>query len=81
MVNVPDEQLNAPSIELGVYRHYKGNNYDVIGVALHSETTLPFVIYKPLYNSPSPYWIRPYDMFVSTVLIDGVEIPRFKKVS
>jgi hypothetical protein len=79
MVNVPDEQLHVPYLELGTYQHYKGNMYEVIGVALDSESVQPVVIYKPLYETKIPLWSRPYDMFTSTVMIDGVEIPRFKK--
>jgi len=81
MISVPDEQLNVPYIELGTYQHYKGNMYEVIGVALDSENLQPYVMYKPLQTSKVPYWARPYDMFISTIIIDGVEIPRFKKVS
>ncbi|TAL14408.1 DUF1653 domain-containing protein [Patescibacteria group bacterium] len=81
MINVPDEQLNVPYIEAGVYEHYKGNKYEVIGIALDSENLQPCVIYKPLYESKVSYWVRPYDMFVGTVLISGKEVPRFKKVS
>ena len=81
MINVPDDQLNVPYIGLGVYQHYKGNKYEVIGVALDSENVQPYVIYKPLYESKIQYWVRPYDMFVGTLIIDGVEAPRFKKQS
>ncbi|MDB5167285.1 MAG: hypothetical protein JWN26_430 [Candidatus Saccharibacteria bacterium] len=81
MINVPDEQLNVPYIELGTYQHYKGNNYEVVGVALDSENLQPYVMYKPLQESKVPYWARPYDMFVGTVLIDGAEIPCFKKIA
>lgn len=79
-VNVPDDQLNVPYIEAGTYQHYKGNKYEVIGIALDSENVQPLVIYKPLYESKVALWARPYDMFVSTVLIDGAEIARFKKI-
>ncbi len=80
MINVPDEQLNVPYIEKGTYEHYKGNRYEVTGVALDSENLQPFVIYKPLYDSKVALWARPYDMFTSTVVMNGVETPRFKKV-
>ena len=69
-----------PKIEPGIYEHFKGMRYEVIGVALHSEDQQPYVIYKPLYESVSEYWVRPYDMFVETVERDGKSFPRFKKV-
>lgn len=68
------------SIQLGIYEHYKGNRYEVIGVGRHTETEELFVMYKPLYESDVPFWVRPYDMFFSSVLINGVDTPRFKKV-
>jgi hypothetical protein len=80
MINVPDEELNVPFIEPGMYEHYKGKKYEVIGVALDSENLQPLVIYKPHYESKVVYWARPYDMFGGTVLIDGQELPRFKKI-
>lgn len=79
MINVPDNQLNVPTIELGVYEHYKGNKYDVIGIALDSENLQPLVIYKPLGQSKVSFWARPYDMFVGTLLINGSVVERFKK--
>lgn len=75
-----EESLKTPKIEPGIYEHYKGKRYEVIGVAMHSEDLQPYVIYKPLYESESEYWIRPYDMFFETVTIDGETVPRFKKV-
>ncbi len=80
MVNVPDEQLNVPFVQPGMYEHYKGNKYEVIGVALDSENIQPLVIYKPLYESKVTYWARPYDMFMSNITIDGTEVSRFKKI-
>lgn len=80
-VNVPDEQLHVPYLELGEYEHYKGNHYEVLGVALDSENLQPLVIYRPLQDSKVSFWARPYDMFIGTIVIDGIEVPRFKKVS
>lgn len=80
MVNVPDEQLNVPFIETGRYQHYKGNFYEVIGVALDSENVQPLVVYTPLYDTKVKLWARPYEMFMSSVVMNGVEVPRFKKV-
>lgn len=64
----------------GKYVHYKGNEYEVIGVAKHSETLEPMVVYKALYGDGG-LWVRPYGMFFETVEINGEKIPRFKKIS
>lgn len=66
-----------PSIPLGRYRHYKGGEYEVLGVARHSETLEPMVIYRPLYNQTG-LWARPYSMFVEQVEVDGQVQPRFE---
>lgn len=63
----------------GVYRHYKGNDYQVIGVARHSETDEELVVYRCLYGDYS-LWVRPLAMFVENVLVDGRETPRFRCV-
>ena len=63
----------------GHYRHYKGNEYEVIGEGIHTETEEKFIVYKSLY-APYTIWVRPYDMFFETVIIDGQTIPRFAKV-
>ena len=68
-----------PQIQMGRYRHYKGGEYEVIGVARHSETLEPLVVYRPLYNETG-WWVRPYAMFVGEVDIDGVRRPRFVRV-
>jgi hypothetical protein len=62
--------------KLGRYRHYKGNDYEVIAVATHSETEEKLVVYRLLYGDFS-YWVRPMSMFLDTVIVDGVEQPRF----
>lgn len=72
-------ELN-PSLKLGTYRHYKGNEYRVIGVATHSETNEQLVIYEGLYNGGG-LWARPLAMFLETVVVEGVEQPRFAFVS
>jgi hypothetical protein len=66
-----------PEIRLGRYRHYKGNEYQVVGVARHSETEEPMVVYRKLYGDGS-MWVRPLEMFTEHVKIDGVEVPRFE---
>lgn len=65
-----------PTIRAGRYRHYKGLDYEVIGVARHSETLEPLVVYRPLYND-SGMWVRPHAMFIEDVEIDGKRQPRF----
>lgn len=67
-------------MELGKYKHYKGNYYEVIGVALHSETLEEFVIYKALYGDYK-LWVRPKAMFLEHVNVNGKSIPRFKRVN
>ncbi len=64
----------------GIYRHYKGKPYEVLGVSIHTETLEPLVVYRPLYESDVQYWVRPYNMFIDTVSINGKQIPRFKKL-
>ncbi|MCY4745167.1 DUF1653 domain-containing protein [Pelomonas sp. UHG3] len=68
-----------PALALGRYRHYKGGEYEVIGVARHSETLAPLVVYRPLYND-SGWWVRPFEMFTGTLLVDGVQRPRFEPI-
>lgn len=69
-----------PALAPGRYRHYKGRNYDVVGVARHSETLEPLVVYRPLYGERA-LWVRPYAMFVETVEVDGRAVPRFAPVT
>ena len=63
-------------IPLGFYTHYKGNKYEVIAVAYHSETLEPMVIYRPL-NTEQKLWARPLGMFMESVTVDGKTVPRF----
>jgi hypothetical protein len=65
-------------LEQGIYQHYKGNKYEVLMTARHSETEEWMVVYKTLYGNES-IWVRPYDMFVEKVEVDGVLVPRFEK--
>ena len=60
----------------GRYRHYKGNLYDVIGVARHSETEEELVVYTALYGERG-LWVRPLAMFLESVSIDGQTVARF----
>jgi hypothetical protein len=70
------------NIKTGKYLHYKGKEYEVIGLAKHSETLEDLVVYKALYNSEefgeNVLWVRPATMFLEKVLIEGREISRFE---
>lgn len=63
-------------VQPGLYRHYKGADYRVIGVAQHSETQEQLVVYQALYGAFG-LWIRPLAMFCSDVELNGVSVPRF----
>lgn len=63
-------------LPLGRYRHYKGNFYEVLGVARHSETEEELVVYRCLYGDFS-LWVRPLAMFTGRVVVDGCTLPRF----
>lgn len=63
----------------GRYRHYKGNDYEVIGVATHSETHEPMVVYRPLYGEGA-LWVRPLAMFGEQVQVGGRSVPRFARL-
>lgn len=60
----------------GIYRHYKGNLYEVFMTAQHTETEEWMVVYKALYGEEG-MWVRPYDMFMEKVIIEGKEVERF----
>ena len=72
------------TIKLGKYKHYKGKQYEVIGIARHSETLEELIIYKALYDSEEfgneALWARPKSMFFEEVSVNGKSIPRFKYV-
>lgn len=63
-------------IPTGRYRHYKGNEYTLLGVARHSETQEYLAVYRQEYGDRQ-LWVRPATMFVETVLVDGQQVPRF----
>lgn len=68
-------------MELGLYKHYKGNIYEVVGVAKHSETLEDMVVYKATYQKEGEnLWVRPLQMFLETVMVDGIEQKRFTKI-
>ena len=78
--NKPEcEKLEKQEITLGKYRHFKGNEYEVVGFAKDSETTEKVVIYKALYGEEE-LWVRPYEMFREIIERDGKEIRRFTKI-
>ncbi|NWL77927.1 DUF1653 domain-containing protein [Pseudomonas taiwanensis] len=68
------------SLQPGLYRHYKGQQYRVVGVARHSETEEELVVYQALYGEFG-LWVRPLSMFTETVQVDGEQIARFALVS
>lgn len=63
-------------LTLGKYRHYKGNEYEVIGVAKHTETLEDLVVYRALYGEGG-LWVWPLAMFLEDVLVEGGKVPRF----
>ncbi len=72
---------DMPLIKKGIYRHYKNKQlYEVLDIALQTETNELLVVYRPLYKSEYKLFARPYDMFMSTVEVGGQSVPRFEKV-
>jgi uncharacterized protein (DUF2132 family) len=67
------------SLTPGIYRHYKGPEYELIDVATHTETEESFAVYRALYGEYG-LWIRPLAMFMETVDVDGEVIPRFRLI-
>ncbi len=79
----PTNDQDLPPLQenpIGLYRQYKGGQYEVIGTARHSETLEPMTVYRALYGARG-LWVRPAAMFSEQVLIDGVMQARFVKVS
>jgi hypothetical protein len=64
-------------VQPGRYRHYKGQEYEVLGVARHSETEEEYVVYRALYGDRG-LWIRPTTMFEELVVVEGRHVPRFE---
>ena len=64
-------------IKLGKYRHYKGKEYEAIGIAKHSETMEDMVIYQAQYGDRQT-WVRPLKMFIEEVEVNGKKVPRFE---
>lgn len=63
-------------VQPGRYRHYKGQDYEVLGTAKHSETEEEFVVYRALYGERG-LWIRPVTMFSEMIQVEGKQVPRF----
>jgi hypothetical protein len=74
-----NDLLPLPETGLGRYRHYKGGEYEVLGVVRHSETLEAMVLYRPLYD-PTALWVRPHAMFFEHVEHEGRRQPRFAAV-
>ena len=66
-------------LKKGIYKHYKGSLYEVFMTVQHSETEEWMVVYKALYGDEG-MWVRPYDMFMGKVIVEGTEIERFAYV-
>jgi len=66
-------------LKAGLYQHYKGNQYEVIDTVTHSETEETLVLYRPLYGEKK-LWVRPLEMFLESVNVDGLCMPRFEYV-
>ena len=66
-------------IRLGKYRHFKGNEYEVVAIGKHSETLEDYVIYRALYGEGG-YWVRPLSMFIEVIERDGKTFSRFEYI-
>ncbi len=69
----------SDTLRPGRYRHFKGGEYEIIGVATHSETREPMVVYRPLYGEGG-LWVRPLAMFTERVVREGIDQPRFVSI-
>jgi len=68
-----------PEVSKGHYRHFKGGEYEVLEVGTHTETGERLVVYRPAHGG-GEVWVRPVDMFLETVTVDGDTKPRFQKI-
>jgi cyclomaltodextrinase / maltogenic alpha-amylase / neopullulanase len=66
-------------LKIGRYRHFKGNEYQVVDIARHSESLEEYVVYRALYGEQG-LWVRPLSMFLETVTVAGATIPRFQYI-
>lgn len=78
------KNVSMDELKIGTYQHYKGNFYEVIGLARHSETLEELVVYRAVDESPdygkNALWVRPKALFRENILREGKEIPRFTYV-
>ena len=74
-----EEQMEYEPIPLGRYRHFKGKEYEVIGIAAHSETMEPMVVYRALYGEGG-LWVRPASMWTQWVDRGDYHGPRFQYI-
>lgn len=73
--------MNQPTIRPGVYEHYKGKKYFVLGMSRNTETNEVCVVYRPLYETDWPHLVhRNAQMFSENVTVDGRQVPRFRFV-
>lgn len=76
--------MDGNGFQLGIYEHYKGNRYELLGIGRHSENLEEFVVYKALYESQEfgkdSLWLRPKSMFFENVMIDEKQVARFRYV-
>jgi hypothetical protein len=75
--------MKGNTIQTGKYQHYKGKQYEVIGIVRHSETLEELVLYKALYETEfgiDSLWVRPKSMFFEKVVVNGKQVERFKFV-
>ena len=68
--------MTNTSLKPGIYRHFKGNRYEVIDLVKHSETEETLVLYRALYGERGP-WVRPLAMFIGNKQLDDQVVPRF----
>lgn len=78
-MNNDQTDISKLPLKKGIYRHYKGNLYEVMGLVQHSETQEELVLYKPLYGKDT-LWVRPKVMFCENIIKEGKEVPRFEFV-
>jgi hypothetical protein len=78
-----DEFGDLPTITPGIYQHYKGHMYRVLGVGCHSETLEYYVVYSPLEPKEGipELWLRPYNMFNETIKVNDEIVPRFRRLN
>ena len=74
-----EREIGAKTPRPGRYRHFKGGEYEVLGVARHSEGLEDMVVYRPLYNDTG-LWVRPVSMFLENVEREGRLVPRFAPI-